>query len=229
MQHFSHDRHMISRWRVTNSISRFLGVITTSLVVVVLLSQPGFAWVQHYYHHYTPILPGSSTENASTNGDENCRSRQLAKPIVTSAKSAKEGESVVFTIKKPRRTYSAVRYKFRTENGTAGAYDYVSRSGVLTFNRFDTSKEIRVQTLRDHRAEGSETFTLELHSPQVNFTPQIQGAWETPYQPCPSRWYEGFDRLPRTHSTTAVIIDLSGTSYENQKYGAGYTGQVWGE
>jgi len=194
---------------------------------LVLGSQPASAWIQHYY--WAPTPSASPTEEAGPTGDERCRSPQLAKPIVTpSPSAAKEGETVVFTIKKPRRTYAAVRYKFRTRNGTADAEDYVSHAGVLTFNRFETSKEIRVRTLRDHRAEDTETFTLELHAPEVNWTPEWN-TWKTPYQPCPSHWFEGFDRLPGTRSIEAVIIDPSGTSYEDQKYGAGYTGEVWGE
>ncbi len=197
------------------------------LALAALAPAPASAWVQHYYWSWTP--PSVPSEAQSPGGDANCRSPQLAAPIVTPPVAAKEGETAVFTIRKPRRTYAAVRYRFRTRDGTANAEDYVSLSGVLTFERFETSKEIRVETRRDHRAEQGETFTLELHSPQVNWTPDWNHAWKSPYQPCPSRWFEGFDRLPRTHAVTATIVDLSGTSYESQKYGAGYTGTVWGE
>ncbi len=84
---------------------------------------------------------------------------------------------------------------------------------------------MRVKTLRDHIAEETENFALELYNPQVEWAWE----WHTPYRPCPSRWYEGFDRLPKTRTINANIIDPGGTSYENQKYGAGYTGTVWGE
>ncbi len=135
----------------------------------------------------------------------------------------------MFKINKPRRTYGLVRYQFRTQPGTAGTWDYVPRQGMLTFKRFETSKTVSVETKRDHLREQSETFTLELHSPQISWSPEHWNSWKDPFQPCPSHWYEAFDRLPRTRAINATIIDLSGTSYEDQKYGAGYTGQVWGE
>ncbi len=163
-------------------------------------------------------------------GAKNCRLPiQLVNPIVTASQSVKEGGTVTFTIKKPRQTYSAVRYRYNTKNGTAGAQDYETKHGMLTFNPFETSKTVQVRTLRDHLREESEVFSLLLHSPQVNWTPDWDDAWKNPYQPCPSKWYEAFDRLPRTRVINATIIDYSGTSYESQKYGTGYTGRVGGE
>ncbi len=196
-------------------------ILSTLLLAALLVPQLATAfWVQ-----WNP-----ETQLFLSNG--HCRQPyQPAEPIVALPQVVKEGEAVVFKITKPRATYGAVRYQFRTKDGTANAEDYVPKAGAVTFNRHQTVKEVRVETRRDHRREGSETFALVLHSPRVNWTPDWPDArnWKTPYQDCPSKWYEKFDRLPRTRTINATIIDPTGTSYEDQKYGSGYSGRVSGE
>lgn len=198
-----------------------MALILSFCFAFLLMPQSALSWVYHPFQ-----LQSSPSDN--TNDDSQCRSPQLAEPIVTPSQLVEESETVVFSIMKPRKTYGVVRYKFRTKNGTAGSQDYVPKEGTITFHRFDTHKEVRVETLRDHIAEETETFELELYDPEVNWSPQWN-YWHTPYQPCPSQWVEGFDRLPRTRAITASIVDPSGTSYEDQKYGEGYEGQTFGE
>lgn len=72
----------------------------------------------------------------------------------------------IFRMPKPVGMRNILRYKYRTEDGTAraGRGDYVAKEGTVIFKYRQDWKTIHVQTLRDddHR-EGDETFSVRLY------------------------------------------------------------------
>ena len=72
---------------------------------------------------------------------------------------AKEGESIDFTVTLDRAPTDTVTYYYATYRNTAGGNDYTGhRDRVLTFRPGEASKTITVDTKRDARVEGTETF-----------------------------------------------------------------------
>src|SRR5262245_30191515 len=80
-----------------------------------------------------------------------------------------EGDSgtvnVDFTVSLPAPAEQEMSVKFATANGTAGASDYVSNSGTLTFAIGDVSKTVTVPGNGDTLDEANETFLVNLTSP----------------------------------------------------------------
>ena len=91
---------------------------------------------------------------------------------------AGEGDTVVFTVKKPgvgfhgrsRPFISSIRYSLRTQDGTANAgddYEAVNRKVVFPAGT-GGSQKIRVRTILDNIREGDgETFRIILSDPKV--------------------------------------------------------------
>ena len=77
-----------------------------------------------------------------------------------------EGDEAVFTVTLTPPNEQVVTVDYTTTDGTAVAdEDYSATSGTLRFAPGDTSKTIRVPTLRDAVAEPVETFTVVLSNP----------------------------------------------------------------
>ncbi len=81
---------------------------------------------------------------------------------------AVEGDRVEFTVSLSASVAERRRVDYATSDGTAesGKDDYEDTEGTLTFDSFETSKTVRVQTWGDDEDEGDETFTLELSNPR---------------------------------------------------------------
>src|SRR5207302_1715666 len=64
-------------------------------------------------------------------------------------------------------SYQTITVAYRTVDGTAsaGAADFISTSGTLTFNPGETAKTVAVTIRGDTIYETDETFILELSSP----------------------------------------------------------------
>ncbi|MEZ6121983.1 MAG: Calx-beta domain-containing protein [Planctomycetaceae bacterium] len=73
-----------------------------------------------------------------------------------------EGNSVTFTVTLSEKTAGTVTVNYATQNGSAGAGDYVSRSGTLTFSPGQTSKTITISTVEDSTDELTENFFVKL-------------------------------------------------------------------
>ena len=85
---------------------------------------------------------------------------------ISDAAPVAEGNDAVFTVSLSTPSSQVVTVEYRTVDGTAGAgSDYSATSGTLRFAPGDTSKTIRVPTLRDAVAEPVETFTVVLSNP----------------------------------------------------------------
>jgi hypothetical protein len=79
----------------------------------------------------------------------------------------REGRTATFMVRLGAVMARPVTVRFATVNGTAVApKDYGAVRGLLTFAPGVTSQVIRVPTRADGLAEGSETFTVVLSSPQ---------------------------------------------------------------
>ncbi len=112
----------------------------------------------------------------------------------------KEGNKAVFRIKVQCaasfwRPGSKFRYKFQTQDDSAGRDDYKWRSGSHVFSRGSTStRRVTVKTYDDDECEGDEEFKL-------NFTLEgkVKGSWHD--------WSGGAIGLPGTFWIKGVIED----------------------
>ena len=129
-----------------------------------------------------PILLDTMTEQSETFTVElsNPGGSTLADPIgvgtiradpapslrIGDATPVAEGDEAVFTVTLTPPNEQVVTVDYTTTDGTAVAdEDYSATSGTLRFAPGDTSKTIRVPTLRDAVAEPVETFTVVLSNP----------------------------------------------------------------
>jgi hypothetical protein len=89
-----------------------------------------------------------------------------APTVAVSSPSVTEGDtgqtSAVFTISLSNPSYQALTVNYRTDDGTAqaGAADYITQSGTVTFAPGETTKTVSVVVRGDTTHEGNETFTL---------------------------------------------------------------------
>ena len=79
--------------------------------------------------------------------------------------SVTEGGALSFVISKTDGPAQPHNVNYATSNGSAGAGDYTSRSGVLAFGPADSSKSVTVQTTQDAFFENPETVLLTLSNP----------------------------------------------------------------
>ena len=79
--------------------------------------------------------------------------------------SVAEGGVLSFTVSKADGAWQTYAVSYATANGSAGAGDYTSKSGTLSFAPSDTSKTVTVQTTQDSVYENAETVLLNLSSP----------------------------------------------------------------
>ncbi len=79
--------------------------------------------------------------------------------------SVSEGGDLVFTVTKTGTTPNTYSVDFATAHGMAGAGDYTTNSGTLTFLPAENTKQITVTTTDDVIEELSETLTLTLSNP----------------------------------------------------------------
>ena len=129
-----------------------------------------------------PVLLDTMTEQSETFTVElsNPGGSTLADPIgvgtiradpapglrIGDATPVAEGDEAVFTVTLTPPNGQVVTVDYTTTDGTAVAdEDYSATSGTLRFAPGDTSKTIRVPTLRDAVAEPVETFTVVLSNP----------------------------------------------------------------
>ena len=101
---------------------------------------------------------------------------------VTVDASAKEGRKVTFVITVTGFTTrdNAVRYSYRTKDGTAEAgKDYNSGSGTVTFVATSPRRGINIVTIEDDLEEGGEIFELELHDRKVKGEYPGDTTWRT--------------------------------------------------
>ena len=129
-----------------------------------------------------PVLLDTMTEQSETFTVElsNPAGSTLADPIgvgtiradpapslrIGDATPVAEGDEAVFTVTLTPPNEQVVTVDYTTTDGTAVAdEDYSATSGTLRFAPGDTSKTIRVPTLRDAVAEPVETFTVVLSNP----------------------------------------------------------------
>ena len=129
-----------------------------------------------------PVLLDTMTEQSETFTVElsNPGGSTLADPIgvgtiradpapslrIGDATPVAEGDEAVFTVTLTPPNEQVVTVDYTTTDGTAVAdEDYSATSGTLRFAPGDTSKTIRVPTLRDAVAEPVETFTVVLSNP----------------------------------------------------------------
>ena len=129
-----------------------------------------------------PVLLDTMTEQSETFTVElsNPGGSTLADPIgvgtiradpapslrIGDATPVAEGDEAVFTVTLTPPNEQVVTVDYTTTEGTAVAdEDYSATSGTLRFAPGDTSKTIRVPTLRDAVAEPVETFTVVLSNP----------------------------------------------------------------
>ena len=87
-------------------------------------------------------------------------------PVVSVADAfAAEGGTLAFAVELNAASGRNVRVSFGTADGTAGAADYESVAGELTFATGTTRAMVSVQLLEDDLDEPEETFTLSLSAP----------------------------------------------------------------
>ena len=99
-------------------------------------------------------------------------------PVVSVADAfAAEGGTLAFTVGLSAASSRTVRVSFETADGTAGAADYESIAGELTFATGTTRAMVSVQLLEDDLDEPEETFTLSLSAP-VNASVRDAGTAE---------------------------------------------------
>ena len=96
--------------------------------------------------------------------------------------AALEGGTMEFTVTLGAAPNGwAVRYKFKTVNGTAIASDdYTAKDGTVTLNSGVKQKKIYVSTKDDDKEEGPEIFDLKLDDQQVNGLYRDVTGWVTP-------------------------------------------------
>ncbi|MEX2216674.1 MAG: Calx-beta domain-containing protein [Phycisphaeraceae bacterium] len=74
--------------------------------------------------------------------------------------------TMTFTVKLSKAATKTVTVNYATASGTAlSVYDFIAKSGKLTFNAGQTSKTVAVSVIGDRFVEGSETLFLNLSSP----------------------------------------------------------------
>ena len=160
-----------------------VGVVCGTGVVGLLLVQPAVA----ERTLYSPIVPGGPA--------------QLSVVDVTVV----EGKNALFKISMSRAFDFAVRYAYRTEDGTARAgSDYTAKSGHVVFRAGERFTEIRVKTLTDSVNEGTEDFKFVLSEPETEWGHE---GWWTGY------WY--IEGLPDTRTVRAWIQNVSTSSSIN--------------
>ena len=78
-----------------------------------------------------------------------------------------DGGNAVFSVILRGQSTETVTVTYATSDGTAEAGpDYTAANGMLTFGVGETAKAISVEVVDDGDAEGDETFTVSLSSPQ---------------------------------------------------------------
>jgi len=143
----------------------------------------------------------------------------LAQPAAAADIMVKEGETAIFAITLPYGGMTPVRYAYRTENGSARAgEDYKAKQGHVVIPALMRTAQIRVRTYKDEDAN-SEHFSLVLSDMQT----RKRGRWGTRSR----SWATVF--LPASMKLRATILDDSGRSYDDEKYGPGHTGTVWAD
>ncbi|MCY4210688.1 MAG: hypothetical protein OXD47_05290 [Gammaproteobacteria bacterium] len=131
-----------------------------------------------------------------------------------------EGGTAVFIITMPIHQDFDVRYSYRTQDGSAKAgEDYQAKQGTVEIlKNGPQTKRVEIQTYSDGDVWDAE-FELVL------FDRYIRSKWRDhtyTYKPVPA---------PADVRIRATIKDAQGgdSSYEDEKYGSGYTGSVFGE
>lgn len=79
--------------------------------------------------------------------------------------SAKEGDSLVFTVTRIGPASTTYSVSFATADGSAGSGDYTAASGTLSFSPTQTTRTISVVTQTSSEHESNETFYVNLSSP----------------------------------------------------------------
>lgn len=133
--------------------------------------------------------------------------------------TASEGRELVFKITVPQAPgkNTKIHYRFQTVDGTARAHeDYRPDSGRPTFFAGQGTKTVSVQTLPDQDNERDETVYLRVYDGKIRAT-----GWR-------SRLIGQFP-LRREMTLTGTIVNVRPPSYEDQKYGSGYSGTRFGE
>lgn len=131
-----------------------------------------------------------------------------------------EGRTAQFAITfSPPWGYNfAIRWSYETQDGTAtSGEDYVAASGHVVFPAGATSATVSVATKEDSVADDEETFSLKLHTLETKGAQRGSNEWT-------SIW--GVRGLPSQKTIHAEIVDRT---YEDEKYGVGYTGMTFGE
>ena len=73
---------------------------------------------------------------------------------------------IVITVQRAGARDDTIRVRYSTADGTAVAgQDYQAADGILTFAAGQTEQSITLQILKDNLPEGTEAFTVLLHSP----------------------------------------------------------------
>ena len=96
--------------------------------------------------------------------------------------SAKEGRKVTFviTVTGFSTRGNAVRYSYRTKDGTAeGGKDYNSADSHVIFVATSPRRGINIVTIEDDLEEGNETFELELYDRKVKGEYPGDTTWRT--------------------------------------------------
>ena len=123
------------------------------------------------------------------------------------------GATVEFSVRLDREAVAEVTVGYTTVNGTAKAgEDYTAASGTLTFATGDISMPVSVAVLEDMVDEGSETFTLVLHSvtgAQVGDADAIGTISNT--DPLPQAWLTRFGRTVASHVAEGISERLMQT------------------
>lgn len=90
----------------------------------------------------------------------------LLAPLLDGPAGGGGGDTVSFTVTLSEAASATTIVTYETVDGTARAgKDYAAKSGALTFAPGETSKTVNVAVLPDRRAEGDETFYLDLEGP----------------------------------------------------------------
>ena len=156
----------------------------------------------------------------------------LAVPAQAGNVTVKEGETAHFQVtvtpKGSRGGASErIRLWYDTDGGTAiegGDYEAAHSWKHHVVGRIGSPVTISVKTFEDDTVEGDETFNIRMRKVEV----QARGRWGHSYwRTTPN------SRLDFNGAKSATIADETPrrqySSYEEEKYGPNYTGQVWGE
>ncbi len=155
----------------------------------------------------------------------------LAVPAHAGNVTVKEGETAHFQItvtpKQDRGGSTRIRLWYDTDGGTAvEGSDYEAahswKHNVAAWSGSPVT--ISVKTFEDDAVEGDETFNIRMRRVEV----QARGRWgHISWRTVPSY------RFNFSGVKSATIRDTTPRdkerSYEEEKYGPNYTGQVWGE